>query len=81
MRGEHNAKGTFTLTASVTSTTLKDARIGTETVVNYEGTTANGSAAKATTYQTYPNTTKGQAVFTHASNSQTDRTFAYTLGG
>ena len=81
MRGEHNAVGTFTLTASVTSSTLKDARIGTETVVHLHQTTANAATAKATTYQTYPNTIKGQAVFTHASNSQTDRTFAYSLGG
>lgn len=78
-----NSVDTLTLSASVASTTLSDARIGRNTVVLYTPTTANGSAeiGNGTIYQTYPNATEGQAVINHANNAQTDRTFAYALVG
>tara|TARA_Y100000310_G_scaffold145298_1_gene144639 strand:+ start:225 stop:584 length:360 start_codon:yes stop_codon:yes gene_type:complete len=79
--GKINAVGSQTLTADTGTTTLSDPRIGTDTIVELTPTTANAATAFATTYQTYPNTTAGQAVINHANNAQTDRTFAYSLQG
>jgi hypothetical protein len=81
MNGKINSTGSFTLTADVTSTTLTDARIGRNTLVVLVPSTANAAAAFATTYQTIPNAAKEAAVFTHASNSQADKTYFYILLG
>jgi hypothetical protein len=81
--GKINTVGTFTLGASVASTTMTDSRVGAETSVILVPTTANASAeiGAGTIYQTYPNVTDNQAVINHANNAQTDRTFAYALLG
>jgi hypothetical protein len=81
--GRTNNLGTFTLATSAATTTLSDKRISAKTVVEYWPTTANASAEKGngTIYQTYPNTTEGQAVINHANSATADRTFAYLLFG
>ena len=79
--GKINATGTVTLTASATTTTLSDKRIGRNTKVVLMPTTANAATAFGTTYQTFPNAATEAAVLNHASNAQTDRTFAYALFG
>jgi len=81
LQGKMNVTGTMTLTASVASTTLTDVRIGADTVVILTPTTANAAAALATAYQTYQNASDGAAVINHANNSQSDRTFIFTLIG
>lgn len=79
MRGKLNATGTVTLTASVTTTTLTDTRIGGSTVVLLQPTTANAAAALATTYFSTP--TQGSVVINHASDAQVDKTFLTVLIG
>ena len=81
--GKINATGTVTLTASQATTTLTDRRIGLNTKVFLTPTTANASAeiGAGAIYQTFPNTTEGQAVINHANNSQSDRAFGFALHG
>ena len=81
--GKINATGTVTLTASQATTTLSDRRIGLNTKVYLTPTTANASAeiGAGAIYQTFPNTTEGQAVINHANNSQSDRAFGFALHG
>ena len=80
MDGKINATGTFTLTASVTSTVVVDRRCGTNSVVLITPTTANAAGALATTY--IPSTTiKNQFTVTHANAGTTDRTFNYAILG
>lgn len=81
LEGKLRSVGTVTLTASQGSTTLADLRIGAGSVILLMPTTANAAAALATTYQTVPNATKGEAVLNHANNAQTDRTFKYVVLG
>ena len=77
--GRSNAFGTVTLTVSVTSTTLTDRRIGTDSVITLMPTTANAAGALATTY--IGTVTAGSATITHANNAQADRTFSYAITG
>ena len=81
--GKVASVGSFTLTASVANTTLSDERIGLNSVVILVPTTANASAeiGAGTIFQTYPQSAKKAAVFTHANNGQTDRTFAFVILG
>jgi hypothetical protein len=79
LQGKMNITDTLTLTASAGSTKITDTRIGADTVIILTPTTANAAAAFATTFQTYPNATKNEAVINHASNSETDRTFVTTI--
>mgnify|MGYP003655848407 FL=1 len=83
LQGKLNATGTVTLSASATSTTLTDIRIGADTVVHLIPTTANASSdfGAGTFYVTYPNAEEEKAVINHANNSNTDKTFAYILIG
>jgi hypothetical protein len=81
LNGKHNAFGSVTLTASSATTTLQDQRIGANTVLHFTPTTANAAAGLAVLYQTYPNTTKKQSTLNHANNSESDRTYVYSLHG
>ena len=83
MNGKINSTGSFTLTADVTTTTLTDARIGRNTVVQYFPITANASAeiGAGTIYQTHPNAAQEKAVINHADNSQSDRDYVFVLLG
>ena len=77
--GKLNNCGTLTLDINQSSTTLNDRRIGAKSILYFAPTTANAATEVATLYQTFPNTTKGQAVINHANNAVADRTFAYTI--
>lgn len=79
--GKTNACFTQSLTANAASTTVSNARIRAGSALILVPTTANAAAAIATTYQTYPNITDGQAVLTHTNNAQTDRTFRVVIAG
>ena len=77
--GRSNAYGDVTLTASATTTTVTDTKVGIDSVVTLMPTTANAAAALATTYVS--NRKIGSFTLTHANNAQTDRTFAYAIVG
>lgn len=76
--GRSNAIGSFTLTANVASTVVSDRRVGNDSTVTLQPTTANAAAALATTYWTCMG---GSFTLTHANNAQTDRTFRYAIQG
>lgn len=83
MTGKMNNGGLVTLTDSVASTTLTDARIGFETNIILVPTTANASAeiGNGTIYMAEGSRVNGSVVITHANNGQTDRTFRFSLNG
>jgi len=77
--GKINAKGSVTLSASLTSTTLADFRIGAASVILFMPTTANAATAMTSLFVS----SRGDqtATLTHNSDAATDRTFAYTILG
>ena len=79
MDGKINATGNVTLTASATSTTLTDARIGANSVILFMPTTSNGNTAKANLFVSAR--ASGSATLTHASSTNTDQTFSYCVFG
>lgn len=78
MDGKISATGNVTLTASATSTTISDRRIGPNSCVLLSPTTANAAAALGTTYITAGDMA---ATVTHANNAQIDRTYRYAVLG
>jgi len=83
MSGKTNNTLAVTLTASQATTTVTDARIGSNTVLILVPITANAAAEVGAggLYQTRPNATENQAVLNHANNAQTDRDFIAVLVG
>ncbi len=74
--GATNAKGTVTLDANGTTTTLNDLRIGTDTKIMFSPTTENARAAGVPAV-----TTKGRetATLTHTNTADTDKTYDYVI--
>lgn len=83
IRGKLDNTGTFTLTANSATTTITetDGRIGEDTVIAWSPVTANASAAIANIYLSSRDVENKTFTLTHTNNSQTDRTFSYTLTG
>lgn len=79
LSGKTNNFGSVTLTANTTTTTLTDPRIGINSVIHLQPTTANAAGALATTYFGTPG--DGTVTITHANAATTDRTFKYTVSG
>ena len=79
--GKNNATGTFTLTASATTTQVTDLRAGTDSVILYVPTTANASAEKGAGSIFISARADSSFTITHANNSQNDRTFIYAIIG
>jgi len=79
--GKNNATGTFTLTASTTTTTVNDLRSGTNSVISYMPTTANASAEIGAGTIFISARADSSFTITHANNGQTDRTFIYAIVG
>jgi|TARA_R110001606_G_scaffold222083_1_gene369932 hypothetical protein len=79
INGKLNSTGSLTLTASATTTTLTDERIGGNSVILFMPTTANANTAKANLYVS----ARGEktATLTHASSGNTDQTFGYVVIG
>lgn len=83
--GRSNATGLVTLKASATQTTVNptDAtnpgaqNVSPNSRIFLFPTTANAAAAGATTFIAVADITRQQFKVTHASNTQTDRTFFY----
>ena len=69
-------KGTFTLNANATSTTVSISGSTSLSQIFWAPTTANGASALPEMYAT-PGT--NQVIFTHASNAHVDQTFSYIL--
>ena len=78
-QGKLNAVTQITLTASSTTTTLTDARIGSTTGIFFSPLTADAAAAIGGLYVSSQQ--KGQATLTHASTASIDRTFNVLLIG
>jgi hypothetical protein len=72
--------GTVTLTANAASTVLTDDRIGYDSAILLQPTTANAAAALATTYISETGRVNGAVTITHANNAQSDKTFRYWVG-
>ena len=81
MDGHINARGTVTLTASTTTTSVTDYRVHEDSVILFEPVTAN--AATELYGATMRVTSKGKQTYTitHANNAQTDRDFLYVAIG
>lgn len=77
LRGKLNNAGTLTLTANSATTTLTDVRIGTDSVVLLQPTTANGAAALTNIYFGTPG--NGTITVNHANTAQTDRSFRFVV--
>jgi len=79
--GKHNATGIFTLTASAASTAVTDTRVGQDSVILYSPTTANASAEIGAGTIHISARADSSFTITHANNSQSDRTYIYTVTG
>jgi hypothetical protein len=79
--GKNNAKGVFTLTASAGTTVVSDIRAGQDSVINYAPVSANASAEIGAGTIYISARAKSSFTITHANNSQSDRTFVYTVTG
>lgn len=77
--GKMNAGVDVTLTASATSTTLTDPRIGANSFIGFMPQTASAATALADLYVS--GRTNGSATLTHASNSASDQTFRALIIG
>jgi hypothetical protein len=79
--GRINSVGTVTLSASTTTTTLSDRRIGPDSYIGLRAKTDTARTAAASGYP-YPSAqAKGSATLTHDSQSDTDRTFTFVVLG
>jgi len=77
--GKLQCTTTVTLTASATTTTLTDARIGAESVILFMPTTANAAGAMTNLYVSAR--AQGSATLTHSSTATTDRVFGVIVIG
>ena len=77
--GKSNNTGSITLTASATSTTITDQRVGANSVIVLMPKTANAATAMTSIYVSARGT--GTATLTHDSNSATDRHLEYVIIG
>lgn len=77
LRGKINNVGEITLTASSATTTLTDIRIGKDSIVLMQPTTANAAAALSGLYFGTPG--NGTITINHANNAQADKSFRYAV--
>ena len=77
-QGGTNSKGTFTLAANATTTTVSIATASTTSVISWQPVTADAAAQMATLFCT-GGSTAGTLVLTHASNTSTDQTFNFVV--
>jgi hypothetical protein len=79
LTGKLNAVLQMTLTASSTTTTVTDKRIGANTYFGFQPLTADAAAALGSLYVS--SQANGDATLTHASTASVDRTFNVLLIG
>lgn len=80
LNGRHNATGTVTLTANVTTTTLTDARLFPGSHISFTAQTATAAGAVGGFHYAIT-AAGGAATITHASTAATDKTFSYDIAG
>lgn len=80
---QRKRQGEVTLTANAASTTVEDMTVLPESRFQFDPLTSNAALEKAagTMFVTTANRLKHSFVITHANNSQTDRTFRWTVIG
>lgn len=85
LQGKTNALADLTLTSGSATTVLQDARITISSFIGLMPTTANAAAGLADIYiinrVTANGDQPGQVTFTHANNSQDDRTYKVLIIG
>ena len=79
--GQSNATGSVTLAAVAGTTTVTDARMGPDSLVLFDPTTANAAVELAAGVMRVSTRAQGTFTITHAVNAQTDRTFRYSIQG
>jgi len=77
VNGKTNNTGSITLTASSTTTTIADERLGFDSVILLSPLTSNAAAQSPYVSSKL----KGSVVITHASSSNTDLNFDYIIVG
>ena len=77
--GKLNANGEITLDANSTTTTLTNELISANSVIHLTPTTANAAAVAGSLYPS--SQIKGEATLTHANDSNTDKTFKFSILG
>jgi hypothetical protein len=79
--GRSNATGSFTIPTSTASSTVNDVRVGIDSVLSLMPTTLNaaGEVGGGTVY--VKSRGNGLFVLKHASNTQNDRDFEYSITG
>lgn len=80
-QGRMNCTGTFTLTASATSTMVTSPNVAPGTIIVLSPQTADAAAALATTFVASANVTQGGFTVSHASGASVDRTFGFIAIG
>lgn len=81
LTGRCNNVGSFTLDASVATTTVTDNLFAIDQIVIWTPTTANAAAEYAAGGMYLSDRSNGSFEITHANNAQTDRTFVYARIG
>ena len=81
LRGKTNNTGSVILTENSATSTLTDIRIGINSVILLQPTTANASAEIGAGTIYFDDPGDGSVVINHANNAQTDRTFKYAIIG
>lgn len=79
MDGKINSTGEITLTASATTTTLSDARIGSNSVILFMPRSANARTAINSLFIT--SRASGSCTINHSSSSNTDQNLSYVIIG
>ena len=77
--GQSNNAGAVTLADSQATTTVTDARAGTDSVIVFMPLTANAAAEVGAGGMYISTRNNGSFVITHANNAQTDRDFEYAI--
>lgn len=80
-RGNVNCTGDVTLTASTTTTTVKNSRISKTQFIMFMPTSANAAKEYAGGTMYVSSQSNGQFTITHTNCSETDRTFRYVFFG
>ena len=80
LQGKINSIGSVTLTASSTTTTLTDPRIGGESIVLLMPTTAHAATAYVAGIW-FSNVTRGAIVLNHTNSINADQRFTYIILG
>ena len=81
MNGKINSTGSFTCTASSTTTAITDERAGKNSIILLMPLTANSATEQGNGTIFVSTRANGSFTVTHANNSQADRLFGYVIIG